>query len=83
MTVNETKNNLVDRNIELIKTSKKMNRCILIFIVSIFEFIFKSTNSILSIHYNKLQYGEYMWLISIIILSRIFFFSLFAQNGII
>ena len=28
LTVNETKNNLVDRNIELIKTSKKMNRCI-------------------------------------------------------
>ena len=45
----------------------------LVFIVSIFEFIFKSTNSILSIYYNKLQYGEYMWLISIIILSRIFF----------
>ena len=73
LTVTETKNNLVDINIELIKSSKKMNRCVLIFIVSIFEFIYKSTNSILSIFYDKLQYGEYMWLISIVILSRIFF----------
>ena len=63
LTVTETKNNLVDINIELIKSSKKMNRCVLIFIVSIFEFIYKSTNSILSIFYDKLQYGEYNFII--------------------
>ena len=52
---------------------KSMNRCTLIFLVSFIEFFNKSIYSILNLFYNKLKLGEYLWLISIIILSRIYF----------
>ena len=72
LTMKETQTILVNTNME-INSSKKMKRCTLILIVSILEFIYKGTNTILSLYYTKLKYVEYMWLISIIILSRIFF----------
>ena len=75
MIFNEKGNNIIKKNNDLNNNDlcKKINRCTLIFIISVLEFINKSINILLIFYYIKIEIGEIMCLFSITILSRIFF----------
>ena len=73
--LNEKENNIINKNDYLIDNGlcKKINRCTLILVVSILEFICKSINIIVRFYYIQIEIGEIMCLFSITILSRIIF----------
>ena len=73
--IKEKENNIIDKNNDLYinEPSKKINRCTLILIVSIIEFIIRSANPVLNLIYIRLDIGEFIWLFFFTILSRIFF----------
>jgi len=71
LTINEKEINNINKNNNI--SSKKINRCTLILIVSTIEFACKIIHPIFTLYFKSLEIGEIMYLISITDLSRIFF----------
>ena len=69
--INVKENNIINKNNN--EPSTRINRCTLILIVSIIEFVSNIINPILELYFKILAVGEAMPLASIPVLSRIFF----------
>ena len=71
VTINEKENNIIKKKIN--EPSKKINRFTLILLVSIIEFTSSIILPIFALFFKSLEEGEIMCLVSITVLSRIFF----------
>ena len=76
--INEKENNINNKNSNEI--CKRISRCSLILIVSIIEFACRIIRSIFALYYKKLEVGEIMTFIYIIVLSRFFFSHYMIKN---
>jgi len=80
LTINEPENNMNNKDNDFnYEPSKRIHGCILLLIVSTIHFIYLSGNIIYSLYLNKLQDGEIVCLISVTILSRVFFSHYFLK----
>ena len=71
VTINEKEINIINKNKN--KPSKRISRFTLILIVNIIDITCKSIHPIFALYFKTLEKGEILSLISIIVLSRIFF----------
>ena len=76
--INEKENNINNENSN--EFCKRISRCSLIIIVSIIEFACRIIRPIFALYYKKLEVGEIMTFIYIIVLSRIFFSYYMLKN---
>ena len=76
--INEKENNINNKNSNEI--CKRISRCSLILIVSIIEFACRIIRPIFALYYKKLEVGEIMTFIYIIVLSRFFFSHYMIKN---